>query len=223
MHRLAWIHNNFYPRPPRGGRPGLAGERSGLFIISIHALREEGDLCQWFCTHSCVISIHALREEGDLPLYTTLLTSTRFLSTPSARRATWINGHIAQGQLDFYPRPPRGGRPGRVPILSPRRQISIHALREEGDPKTGKWELVLDDFYPRPPRGGRPAADGGGQKMSKISIHALREEGDQTVSIVRHANKNFYPRPPRGGRLTSELSSVTCPYFYPRPPRGGRL
>ena len=33
--------------------------------------------------------------------------------------------------------------------------ISIHALREEGD-STGEPNLtVLDDFYPRPPRGGR--------------------------------------------------------------------
>ena len=34
--------------------------------ISIHALREEGDLCPRlaFCV-VCAISIHALREEGD--------------------------------------------------------------------------------------------------------------------------------------------------------------
>ena len=35
---------NFYPRPPRGGRP-LFGDLKELdFLISIHALREEGDL-----------------------------------------------------------------------------------------------------------------------------------------------------------------------------------
>ena len=35
---------NFYPRPPRGGRPG-AHRHSGRYdAISIHALREEGDL-----------------------------------------------------------------------------------------------------------------------------------------------------------------------------------
>ena len=37
--------------------------------ISIHALREEGDLCSYSIWHShTVISIHALREEGDLPV-----------------------------------------------------------------------------------------------------------------------------------------------------------
>ena len=35
----------------------------------------------------------------------------RFLSTPSARRAT-VLGYIPQYKEDyFYPRPPRGGRP----------------------------------------------------------------------------------------------------------------
>ena len=33
--------------------------------------------------------------------------------------------------------------------------ISIHALREEGDPWTPRALLLPADFYPRPPRGGR--------------------------------------------------------------------
>ena len=124
-------------------------------IISIHALREEGDvtdLGQIKLPYR--ISIHALREEGD-PL-------------PCCR------GFMLP---DFYPRPPRGGRRARwnslvlIPVFlstpSARRataidvsgqigrQISIHALREEGD-------LSASYYY----------------TFSKISIHALREEGD---------------------------------------------
>ena len=34
---------------------------------------------------------------------------------------------------DFYPRPPRGGRPLLDPVLEHPEAISIHALREEGD------------------------------------------------------------------------------------------
>ena len=35
---------NFYPRPPRGGRPSYAVIRPRCLLrISIHALREEGD------------------------------------------------------------------------------------------------------------------------------------------------------------------------------------
>ena len=34
---------DFYPRPPRGGRRELAKATVNLDLISIHALREEGD------------------------------------------------------------------------------------------------------------------------------------------------------------------------------------
>ena len=34
-------------------------------LISIHALREEGDVVDALFCHDCTISIHALREEGD--------------------------------------------------------------------------------------------------------------------------------------------------------------
>ena len=79
--------------------------------ISIHALREEGDRMDQPITRAEHISIHALREEGDFPRY-----------ARTARRS------------DFYPRPPRGGRPTcfSIPVMSA-------------------------NFYPRPPRGGRPA------------------------------------------------------------------
>ena len=35
---------DFYPRPPRGGRQGLVALGGDCHGISIHALREEGDL-----------------------------------------------------------------------------------------------------------------------------------------------------------------------------------
>ena len=78
--------------------------------------------------------------------------------------------------------------------------ISIHALREEGDNFLLRTWHKADDFYPRPPRGGRqyidahlddevqflstPSARRATPKAVKasvtmsISIHALREEGD---------------------------------------------
>ena len=36
-------------------------------LISIHALREEGDALQEYYPPILIISIHALREEGDRP------------------------------------------------------------------------------------------------------------------------------------------------------------
>ena len=89
LSRVSWqCQENFYPRPPRGGRhpqafsqgmatiflstpsarraTDLTTIRSRLFLISIHALREEGDLCAGHHGQRRLISIHALREEGDL-------------------------------------------------------------------------------------------------------------------------------------------------------------
>ena len=56
---------------------------------------------------------------------------------------------------DFYPRPPRGGRQQSNPGYKFNNDISIHALREEGDLKWSCRETNLTNFYPRPPRGGR--------------------------------------------------------------------
>ena len=102
---------NFYPRPPRGGRL-RAHQHLRLYVrISIHALREEGDGVWIFDGLKC----------------------TLFLSTPSARRATPPPDRAPVPQADFYPRPPRGGRPITRRTLRIRDPISIHALREEGD------------------------------------------------------------------------------------------
>ena len=57
-----------------------------------------------------MISIHALREEGDAPRSAPSTLRTVFLSTPSARRATQPAPTAGLSEHNFYPRPPRGGR-----------------------------------------------------------------------------------------------------------------
>ena len=84
--------------------------------ISIHALREEGDTVRPSRLPNVAISIHALREEGD---------SLRFPPVLLLR--------------DFYPRPPRGGRPWHRRTCWPKHEISIHALREEGDERSSSY------------------------------------------------------------------------------------
>ena len=159
---------NFYPRPPRGGRRGSFDVEADSFGISIHALLAEGD---------------AARS-------TPSTLRTVFLSTPSSRRATVVNNFTELPIYDFYPRPPRGGRPWR-----PQHQIQ------------GKV-----NFYPRPPRGGRPdirtELDPAGKFLStpssrratttrpetgnpeKISIHALLAEGD---IVFTHRMNGYWP------------------------------
>ena len=59
--------------------------------------------------------------------------------------------------------------------------ISIHALREEGDGGLHKKHGAVLYFYPRPPRGGRLLPTRSMLQADLISIHALREEGDPKV------------------------------------------
>ena len=217
----AWT--DFYPRPPRGGRPSERRAARAPLQISIHALREEGDFSG------------RVSPSGSLI----------FLSTPSARRATKFLHGIESEVLDFYPRPPRGGRPATT---SPRGSQSY--------------------FYPRPPRGGRPSGNGApeicvqflstpsARRATSFSRVALRvpsiflstpsaRRATSTPARRRSWLIYFYPRPPRGGRRYTSAShwrdidiSIHAlreegdrdPVhaqrlhrdFYPRPPRGGR-
>ena len=169
---------NFNPRPPRGGRLCIPSRLFPDSCISIHALREEGDISiaaarsrhcyfnprpprggrhhKWI--HQSVltaISIHALREEGD---------STIFFAFCQA----------------FF--------------------ISIHALREEGDEEGAKAYMVAADFNPRPPRGGRP--------LKRADIRTILEfqstpSARRATKWFWQRNAEYFyfnPRPPRGGR-----------------------
>ena len=102
-----------------------------------------------------VISIHALREEGDIPVIKQYFGANAFLSTPSARRATGVSCPSMVRKANFYPRPPRGGRLLGLAAGVAGEGISIHALREEGDMYAAMSTMAVLYFYPRPPRGGR--------------------------------------------------------------------
>ena len=82
--------------------------------ISIHALRVEGDLGISNTSLQKKISIHALRVEGDQVTLFTNSTLSIFLSTPSGWRATLTKCELFVSDLYFYPRPPGGGRLGRM-------------------------------------------------------------------------------------------------------------
>ena len=146
---------DFYPRPPRGGRPALQRQyMAASKFLSTPSARRATHRPQRIPRRGD-ISIHALREEGDSAPISIDSTIRAFLSTPSARRATTA---ITKWRKGDY--------------------ISIHALREEGDQRTPQ-----------------------GMAIRQISIHALREEGDPIFEIIPADIYNFYPRPPRGGRL----------------------
>ena len=222
---LGVLARYFYPRPPGGGRRrhdprgSAQGERflstpSGwratrraprlpgiTCVISIHALRVEGDINTAFDATQSVkflstpsgwratptrtatvfrtrISIHALRVEGDIDnMFNTYKTNT-FLSTPSGWRATSSISPAHFRGRDFYPRPPGGGR-------------------RSGAERRGRRIIFLST-----PSGWRATREGkNGDGTEEISIHALRVEGDLTLLITGRGVEYFYPRPPGGGRL----------------------
>ena len=102
--------------------------------ISIHALREEGDLLPTSSSGQIAADFYPRPPRGGrLVILMIAAWSMLFLSTPSARRATSRSALGATALPDFYPRPPRGGRPHDIVFVGERNFISIHALREEGD------------------------------------------------------------------------------------------
>ena len=184
--------------------------------ISIHALREEGDRVSGRRrTRLRTISIHALREEGDTRKASNISSTSyfyprpprggrrscaacgrissvflstpsarratsktlrrersfRFLSTPSARRATIRSYQATLGQqISIHALREEGDCDSRVQFGP--QLISIHALREEGD-------MFLDEF----------------DHIIKISIHALREEGDNVSAAAGNALTLFLSTP----------------------------
>ena len=153
----------FNPRPPRGGRRFDALKVAGVFVISIHALREEGDACAvLLLAEHVVISIHALREESDTPTRIPASTHTYFNPRPPRGGRPRILPR-SQTVKYFNPRPPRGGR------------LSLKA-------KVSKLEK-----FQSTPSARRATGPGQDKRISgKISIHALREEGDSKSSEKIH-------------------------------------
>ena len=128
------------------------------------------------------------------------LAAMLFLSTPSARRATLL-----------------------ADVMSFVVNISIHALREEGDTPPQPACAICSYFYPRPPRGGRLDSVRTARASTRISIHALREEGDGCCQNDVVEEIQFLSTP--SARRATILWPLQCDliiYFYPRPPRGGR-
>ena len=112
VRHLCIIQNDFYPRPPRGGRPCYPAERSARPYISIHALREEGDIVLNIVPLAVAIFLSTPSARRATGMGTVgLTTPLPFLSTPSARRATCCCRSQGHELRHFYPRPPRGGRP----------------------------------------------------------------------------------------------------------------
>ena len=246
MNKVQLGQDNFYPRPPRGGRPISSFPLS--FLRYFYPRPPRGG------------------RRRQLPPQ---IPAKKFLSTPSARRATGGNFPRKSPQKNFYPRPPRGGRPTSAKGKS-QPCFDFYPRPPRGGRRNGappRWEPLLflstpsarratgtpaatarrrDNFYPRPPRGGRRCGAALRHAARVISIHALREEGDlglryegdkakvflSTPSARRATHQTGRPATRPGQFLSTPSARRATPSgrpvvyslcnFYPRPPRGGR-
>ena len=145
-------------------------------VISIHALRGEGDKNHSDTrTKTNAISIHALRGEGDGRGVGTVDRYGQFQSTPSVGRATSAEFLRRLCSAHFNPRPPWGGRLKSTLLIFTKINISIHALRGEGD---AHYQAVITKAY--------------------ISLHALRGEGDCCITPPCSLYSTFQSTPSVG-------------------------
>ena len=143
--------------------------------------------------------------------------------------------------LNFYPRPPCGGRPLTSLHSSQRTRrflstpsvwratenrigksltmmISIHALRVEGDNKVQipLFKIMLFLSTPSVWRATNAPYGQGGPSFW-ISIHALRVEGDGRTDVCVPGARYFYPRPPCGGRPVVLVNGDEATVFLSTP------
>ena len=101
----------FYPRPPRGGRRLRDQQARHAEGISIHALREEGDIMKGVSYYDELHDFYPRPPRGGRQLVINSLVMLRVISI-----------HALREEGDYSRSGPTSGR-----------EISIHALREEGD------------------------------------------------------------------------------------------
>ena len=219
--------------------------QSTSVLISIHALREEGDVrCNDQTGHSRDFNPRPPRggRLGDVRRY---FNPTLFQSTPSARRATKAR-RIPPFPTRFQSTPSARRATLRQAISVQQYYISIHALREEGDCLCCRNHSVVfvfqstpsarratrlpsipavgcNYFNPRPPRGGRLCASASvlGMVVFQSTPSARRATfpvfpQDAVRTISIHALREE-------GDATDKTGSYGQKNFNPRPPRGGRL
>ena len=171
---------------------------------------------------SFTISIHALREEGDVDFCILPPLDLNFNPRPPRGGRPRCSLRTPSKSTYFNPRPPRGGRP-----MSEPKQLQKSLFQSTPSARRATWLLSMcrpkQQFQSTPSarratcsRYCAPDASELFQstpsarratgfccpfhRMSNISIHALREESDTLYQCCFLYPLNFNPRPPRGER-----------------------
>ena len=170
---------NFYPRPPRGGRLVVPHAGRQNCIISIHVPREGDDQQPHVGGDQGDISIHVPREGDDTARGRRHSAARQFLSTSPARGTTRRHAAARACGRYFYPRPPRGGRPGAVYDQYVQGTISIHVPREGDDVRKFIMDAEAQIFLSTSPARGTTRRLPEKTPTVVISIHVPREGDDR--------------------------------------------
>ena len=215
---------------PRVGDDAFDKSRNAAFVISIHVPRVGDDLLNvrrsafvvvflstspaWgttipapFTSHSHNISIHVPRVGDDIQAPKACKGHKVFLSTSPAwgtthrdRKVIQVHPFFSFKVVNFYPRPPRGGR------HSCRCALSFQFPFLSTSPAWGTT-VEFSNFI----------------QLFFISIHVPRVGDDVPYFILAFLTVVFLSTSPAWGTTVVLLTIfVYLIYFYPRPPRGGR-
>ena len=189
--KLAQLYEYFYPRPPRGGRRSVSAGDDDRIVISIHALREEGDGSAFSGDGKQLVFLSTPSARRATLRGRSILGTCAFLSTPSARRATHrLLLFLLPEQFLSTPSARRATVHSKA--ADNQQAISIHALREEGDADS------------------RPTTT---HRLAFLSTPSARR-ATQEHGIHRGDRTHFYPRPPRGGRQQKQRENTLLLSHY---------
>ena len=193
--RLYWF--SFYPRHPRGWRPGVILFFCPVLQVSIHATLAGGDavslvffeLFPWFLSTP---PSRVATSSSSAHLF----HLTKFLSTPPSRVATWWLCAARAGSSN----------------------VSIHATLAGGDCADGEFQAAKGRFYPRHPRGWRQRLFLPFCKDHSVSIHATLAGGDQNLLCSFCLLRVSIHATLAGGDFAPTLFLISSPLFLSTPP-----
>ena len=192
-------HGYFYPRSPRGERPGSQNPLPGRWWY-FYPRSPRGE--RRAATHRC----HRQK---------------RFLSTLPARGATaGFCGCIAARWIFLSTLPARGAT--RLCGILAARFLFLSTLPARGATIIAHPPCTYLTFLSTLPARGATCDPHNIPDAWVISIHAPREGSDSDIASAFAGLLDFYPRSPRGERRNNQTGQSHDAHFYPRSPRGER-
>ena len=143
-------------------------------------------------------------------------TPVQFLSTPSARRATNLGEFLDKfPEISIHALREESDRPTSKPIKP--EVISIHALREESDTRAAAEEILAVLFLSTPSARRATATGDYLTLKAEISIHALREESDRRSISYSIFCGRFLSTPSARRATRSDMAQAATIQFLSTP------